>query len=599
MRNIILVHGFGSDSRRTWSRFQKALTKRDEAQGWTIAPFDYPTKHVRLPLTDIAPDINRLAQALRTHINNQCNKALQIVLCGHSLGGLIIRKYLVEAMKLDDALPPRLGCICFSTPNNGADLAALSALLSKDNRPADQMRRGSEFLKQLNSDWSNLRVVERIQVRFVVAAQDKVVDSESAQGDWGTKNLEVLVDRDHDTVVVPTNGKDDLCISIVANMMSALSEGDASSAVSTELAVARFEGRLTEIDKAIAGVLPKGIRSPVSKQQVPFESKQLLQSLVSVGMPVTVAFEVVNGIQSDLEKAAKASESVSTRQLRGLVADAIHSLAPSGTGDGRVDQWMLSYARRYGHSEDGLTVVRSGDEHALDYAYLKEYVIPEVIHEVTKKEQSEIDKELITGSAVTKMASTLLHTANNLGIYKLRHDSLLGIALDTAVKPPHPWFVRCSGLSDSVKYDLDRASKWMDELHVKGRSGVSSSTKHAIGESLHHSASAILGFYGAFLGVGYLAPLSQLIYRLSCKEIQPEWTFCHIQDLVQDLSQHGVTRHQLKTDLCWMSKRARSITANRLQDWLRRLDAFNKLVCDLTGWQAPPTSATRVSDPTG
>ena len=464
MRSIVFVHGFGGEFAKTWTPFQKELQSRPEAQNWAFHKYEYPTRRVRLPLTDIAPYINRLAQGLRTEIRNRCNMSTHLLLCGYSMGGLVIRKYLIEALKLGDELPPRMACLCYATPHNGSGLAQVARFLSKDNPPAEQMRPGSEFLKQLNSDWSNLEVEKRVKTRFVVAALDTTVDSESAQGEWGTKNVEVLIDRDHSTAVKPIDGKEDLSVFIAANLMRELCDADSATMPSGNWLIARFEGRFSEIDKEINRVIPKGILSPRAHKYVRFESKHLLQSLLALGMPVRIAFEVVEVISDELVGAAEKLSEVSTRELRSFVSDAIHGLAPRGADDTAVDQWISGYTARYGHSDGRLVVEKNGVSYPLDYTSLKNVIVPDVIFRITGKKLDQIDTEIISGSAIGRMARYVLKGVNNFGVYELNYNSLLLMATDIAVKRPHPWFVQRSGHSDTVTYDLERSHRWASEL---------------------------------------------------------------------------------------------------------------------------------------
>jgi hypothetical protein len=570
MRDIVLVHGFGSQHKSTWGPFCRVLRKIPSSKSWALIPFEYPTKKVRLPFTDIAPDINRLAQGLRTLIRNRCNRSTQLLLCGHSMGGLVIRKYLVEALKLSDQLPPRLACICYATPHNGAQVARLSAMLSKNNSPADQMQPGSEFLTQLNTDWSNLAVEKRVLTRFVLAGQDSIVPPTSSQGDWGTRNLEVIPGRDHTSIVKPENGISDLSICIAVNLLAELSDHENATVARGWSLMVRFEQRFAELDGEVADVLPKGILSPRARTFVPFESKHLFHSLASLGMPVAMAFEVIEAMAAELLDHAMELDEVSTRDLRRLVSDAIHGLASRGAEDAAVDQWVAGYVGRYGHADDRVTVVREGELFPLDYNYLRHSIVPDVVQRVTGTALSDISRTTISGSAIYRMAGAILETGNSLGIYNFAYDSLLALATDIAVKPPHPWFVERAGHSETVKYDLERASRWLTELPSRAEAGTQSGVAHAVGECMHHSASAFLGHYGAFLGIGYLAPVRQLIHHLTVDQPAAEWAYCVVGNIKTELETVGETSAHALTEINWMSKRVRNITPEWYDEWLQK-----------------------------
>ena len=49
---------------------------------------------------------------------------------------------------------------------------------------------------------------DRVNVRYVVAGQDRVVDKASAIGQWGNENVDQVLDADHVSIVKPRSCAD-------------------------------------------------------------------------------------------------------------------------------------------------------------------------------------------------------------------------------------------------------------------------------------------------------------------------------------------------------------------------------------------------------
>jgi len=82
------------------------------------------------------------------------------------------------------------------------------------------------LIDELNEVWFTLKVGEKVRVKYVVAAQDKVVDEISARSFWGNPDVEVLADRGHRNCVKPSKPSD-LSFLILKNfVLSPVSDDD-------------------------------------------------------------------------------------------------------------------------------------------------------------------------------------------------------------------------------------------------------------------------------------------------------------------------------------------------------------------------------------
>jgi hypothetical protein len=61
----------------------------------------------------------------------------------------------------------------------------------------------SEFIDDLNGNWVEQNVKDKIKLKYVVGGMDNIVDSRSAKGFWGNRDTETLIDEDHFSIIAP------------------------------------------------------------------------------------------------------------------------------------------------------------------------------------------------------------------------------------------------------------------------------------------------------------------------------------------------------------------------------------------------------------
>ena len=209
----MFVHGLGGVGEATWRpRGQPGFPDLmrsdaglcDEAD---VAFFEYPTSLLRLPFARTPPRVRDLAEGLRSQVELRYPDYKSIALVCHSLGGLVARKYLVEEVKRNS--PLRVDkLLLFAVPNHGSGLASIAAHISWQHNQLTQLCRSSELIEDLNTDWAQLKMSDRLQVRYVVAGGDQVVDKQSAINQWGNENVDSILDADHVSVVKPRSRTD-------------------------------------------------------------------------------------------------------------------------------------------------------------------------------------------------------------------------------------------------------------------------------------------------------------------------------------------------------------------------------------------------------
>ena len=93
---IILVHGLGGTYDGTWGNFPDFLDK-DKDLDYSIVPYGYQSPHILKQFYQRAPSILNIANGLLTDIKARCDLGNdEIILAGHSLGGLVVKKLLLR-----------------------------------------------------------------------------------------------------------------------------------------------------------------------------------------------------------------------------------------------------------------------------------------------------------------------------------------------------------------------------------------------------------------------------------------------------------------------------------------------------------------------
>lgn len=169
---ILLIHGFGGEPQTTFGMMPAFLAGSDQLTQWDIHCFGYPTS-LSPDVTGVwaaDPDLTTLAGLLSTSLDQlQFREYKQLVLVGHSMGGLIIQRALLEG----EFRARVKQVVLFGTPSNGLKKAWWGKLWK---RQARDMVAGGEFITGLRQDWKRkfgnkppfgFRVVAGVRDEFV------------------------------------------------------------------------------------------------------------------------------------------------------------------------------------------------------------------------------------------------------------------------------------------------------------------------------------------------------------------------------------------------------------------------------------------------
>ncbi|MDL2082066.1 alpha/beta fold hydrolase [Streptomyces sp. GXMU-J15] len=206
---VVFVHGFNSRA-KVWNRFISLIDEDPELGSVEARAFGYATGLARLRPDRSLPSLSTVADHLKTYLDATM-AGRPLVLVGHSMGGLVIQRYLVRMLAEGRGreLARIRRVVLFACPNAGSEIARGARKLLLGTHPQErQLRTLDEDVRDTHA--SVLRdivgavtVGERncpIPFSVFAAESDRVVPRASAQGAFPDSGA---LPGDHFSVVQP------------------------------------------------------------------------------------------------------------------------------------------------------------------------------------------------------------------------------------------------------------------------------------------------------------------------------------------------------------------------------------------------------------
>lgn len=232
---IIFIHGVLGDSHKTWtvgtgkSGWPDIVFNEKKLQPVDIFAVGYKSE----PLAK-ASNIEEIAvRTLQSLKDEEIFKRYDnVVFVAHSMGGLITKRML-RMLQVDspEDFHKVKNVIFFSTPAQGADLAAMAKWLSsnpqfENMKPSDF----NAFLQVLDNDWNSLlhaRTADMPFPRSYCAYETEplgsVVVVPRSGSERGCDETPVAFDRNHSTIVKPLSADDEIHKYLRARILESLS----------------------------------------------------------------------------------------------------------------------------------------------------------------------------------------------------------------------------------------------------------------------------------------------------------------------------------------------------------------------------------------
>ena len=195
-------------SKETWGNFESLIKSDSEIGNFDVYYYEYPSAPIRLPcFNKNYGSIVALGNGLKTYIEHKLENYGEIFLAGHSLGGLVIREYLLQEHMSHTANKIRK-VIFYATPQDGSELAKLGNIFSINHRQLKQLCKNSDYLQDFNFRWGLSHVGSAYDFRVVVAVEDAVVTEHSATANFSHHDLTMITGKNHRTVSKPESPED-------------------------------------------------------------------------------------------------------------------------------------------------------------------------------------------------------------------------------------------------------------------------------------------------------------------------------------------------------------------------------------------------------
>lgn len=197
---IFLIHGLGGTKDKTWGEFPNFLENDERLSDYQIYPLGYDTP--LLPFFKRAPNIDNIARGLLDEIVSACAQYDEIIIAGHSLGGILLKKIILvlHAQRSDLNITK----ICFfDTPHTGSGYANIGSKITWRNRHLKQLVNNAPDLNDLNRQWGDSDLDRKYEVLNFVASNDDIVSSTSSQGHYIGELTKIISNTDHLSIVKP------------------------------------------------------------------------------------------------------------------------------------------------------------------------------------------------------------------------------------------------------------------------------------------------------------------------------------------------------------------------------------------------------------
>lgn len=204
---VVFVHGLSGSAITTWAAMAKCVSEDADFANVEMDYYTYPTRLIRLPFTPPLPGLRDLADGFRTFLEERHRFKKNVLIVAHSLGGVIARQTIVSAFR-SGHLNNITKLALLASPSTGSQLANVGSVVSFAHRQLKQLCRDQHGLAAINIDWEQMKIEEKIQVKYILGGSDRVVPSESAAPYIGRDNKAVLINADHRSIVAPDDAQD-------------------------------------------------------------------------------------------------------------------------------------------------------------------------------------------------------------------------------------------------------------------------------------------------------------------------------------------------------------------------------------------------------
>jgi hypothetical protein len=204
---IIFVHGLGGEIDKTWGNFPKYIIDDQEIEH-TVIEYGYTSPNFLKQFYLPAPTVLNIANGLLTDINARCDiRNDEIILVGHSMGGLVIRRLLLRLNT--KGIKHNIRKVCFfDVPHDGSGLANIGKYIAFNNRHLKALVNNSSELDDLHEQWVDKKLDAHLNILSIIDANETVVSAMSSKSIFRHHPIETINGVNHSSIVKPTSETD-------------------------------------------------------------------------------------------------------------------------------------------------------------------------------------------------------------------------------------------------------------------------------------------------------------------------------------------------------------------------------------------------------
>ena len=206
---IIFVHGVTGDGVKTWTSektrnyWPRLIAEDPVFSQENVFVYEYPSASVTGSF-----NINELAEDLRLTIADEVAKHRRVIFIAHSMGGLVVRQYLIKYRDIADKVA---FTYFYATPTTGSPMANLVAMFTKNPQFGNlRPMNVDQYLGNLQRDWLAAPSLTRISAFCAYETRDthgfRIVGQDSATN-LCNKRLDAI-DANHIDIVKPDDRSD-------------------------------------------------------------------------------------------------------------------------------------------------------------------------------------------------------------------------------------------------------------------------------------------------------------------------------------------------------------------------------------------------------
>lgn len=206
MKKVVFVHGLGGDLNKTWGKFPE-LIDSDSDLGCRSVTYGYDAFY--WPFIGSSASLHNIAEGLESEIRLNCEEDEELILVGHSLGGLVIKKFLANQIINKNKHNFNIKKVCFyAVPHEGSGLSEIRKLIGWRNQQLKVLAKDSKYIEEFNDIWDALGAKDKFEFLSVIGSKDSIVTSSSSKSLFRGSDIITLNEKGHINIVKPKDSND-------------------------------------------------------------------------------------------------------------------------------------------------------------------------------------------------------------------------------------------------------------------------------------------------------------------------------------------------------------------------------------------------------